>query len=162
MRVLLITTLPNRVCHSLQSCAGIDLEVLDVGGISSGRCRQLVVETVGREIPGIILTYRCPCLLPEACFSLPVYGAYNLHPSLLPKHKGLNPWPGIMAEQEGVNGVTLHRISWEADAGEILYQEKYKISPSDTLYMARHKADVIAGRLALRLVADVLKRSGVI
>lgn len=91
-----------------------------------------------------LLTYRCPYILPKEWYSLAKLGAYNIHPSLLPKYAGLNPWKAIIANEERVNGVTVHRISERVDNGEIIYQRSYVIDMADTIIVAREKSDMIA------------------
>jgi methionyl-tRNA formyltransferase len=52
-----------------------------------------------------------------------VYAAVNLHPSLLPAHRGVDPvFQSLLAEDQEV-GVTLHRLSEELDQGRILDQQ---------------------------------------
>jgi methionyl-tRNA formyltransferase len=50
------------------------------------------------------------------------FGAVNLHPSLLPEHRGVEPVFQALLAQEAQLGVTLHRLSKDIDAGKILEQ----------------------------------------
>ncbi len=63
----------------------------------------------------------------------------NLHPSLLPKYKGCfsSVWAIINEEQE--TGITYHECVPEVDGGNILIQEKIKISNHDTGFSLFHK-----------------------
>jgi phosphoribosylglycinamide formyltransferase-1 len=50
--------------------------------------------------------------------------AINLHPSLLPRHKGLHAIEKSYADPFPEGGVTIHRVSSELDGGEIILQKK--------------------------------------
>ena len=57
----------------------------------------------------------------------------NVHPSLLPKHKGLNVVQKSMDAGDKVTGCTVHYVNDELDSGEIIMQEEVPILPSDTV-----------------------------
>ncbi|MDD4005225.1 MAG: formyltransferase [Elusimicrobiaceae bacterium] len=58
-------------------------------------------------------------------------GAYNLHPSYLPKYRGRCPANWALANGESYTGLTLHRMVRSADAGNIVSQVKVPIGPAD-------------------------------
>ena len=57
----------------------------------------------------------------------------NIHPSLLPKYKGLNVVERAMEAGEEVTGCTVHYVNEELDGGEIILQGKVPILPDDTV-----------------------------
>ena len=57
----------------------------------------------------------------------------NLHPSLLPKYKGLNVVERAMEAGETVTGCTVHYVNEELDGGEIILQGEVPILPDDTV-----------------------------
>ncbi len=57
----------------------------------------------------------------------------NVHPSLLPKYKGLNVVERAMEAGEEVTGCTVHYVNEELDGGEIILQGKVPILPDDTV-----------------------------
>jgi len=82
----------------------------------------------------IVVAFR---MLPEAVWSMPRLGTFNLHASLLPQYRGAAPinWAIINGEKE--TGVTTFFLRHEIDTGNILFQEKESIQPDDdagTLY----------------------------
>jgi len=57
----------------------------------------------------------------------------NIHPSLLPKYKGLNVVERAMEAGEKVTGCTVHYVNEELDGGEIILQSEVEILPHDTV-----------------------------
>ena len=56
----------------------------------------------------------------------------NIHPSLLPKYKGLNTHQRVIENNETKSGCTVHYVNEEMDGGEIILQREVKISTEDT------------------------------
>ncbi len=56
----------------------------------------------------------------------------NLHPSLLPKYKGLNAIEQAMAAGETETGATVHFVNEQLDSGAIIKQQTVPILPDDT------------------------------
>ena len=57
----------------------------------------------------------------------------NVHPSLLPKYKGLNVVERAMEAGDKETGCTVHYVNEELDGGEIILQGKVPILPEDTV-----------------------------
>ncbi len=57
----------------------------------------------------------------------------NVHPSLLPKYKGLNVVERAMEAGEEVTGCTVHYVTEELDGGTIIAQQEVPILPDDTV-----------------------------
>ena len=56
----------------------------------------------------------------------------NIHPSLLPKYKGLNTHQRAISNNEKYSGCTVHVVNSRLDSGKIILQKKVKISKTDT------------------------------
>lgn len=52
----------------------------------------------------------------------------NIHPSLLPKYKGLNTHERVIKNKEKFSGCTVHYVNSQLDAGKIIMQKKVKVS----------------------------------
>jgi len=57
----------------------------------------------------------------------------NIHPSLLPKYKGLNTHQRAMENNEKYSGCTVHYVNPRLDSGKIIIQKKVKITKKDTI-----------------------------
>ena len=77
----------------------------------------------------VIVAFR---MLPEAVWSMPSLGTFNLHASLLPQYRGAAPinWAIINGETE--TGVTTFFLKHEIDTGAIIFQEKEPIHSDDS------------------------------
>ena len=82
----------------------------------------------------------------------------NIHPSLLPKHKGLNVHEMVLAAGETVTGCTVHLVTAELDDGPILGQVEVAVLPGDTaeslatrVHYAEHQ---LYPRVLTRFIAD--------
>ena len=56
----------------------------------------------------------------------------NIHPSLLPKYKGLNTHERALNNKEKYSGCTVHFVNSRLDSGKIILQKKVKISKKET------------------------------
>jgi len=55
----------------------------------------------------------------------------NIHPSLLPKYKGLNTHSRAIKNKDKLSGCTVHYVTAKLDSGKIILQKKVKISAKD-------------------------------
>lgn len=155
LRLLLITTSPNAVERTINSFEEINLYTIDCKDYFDDDVRKMkstllsAIDFYYREVatPDMIITYRCPIIIPQRIYSRVKFGAFNIHPSLLPKYPGLNPWKDIYRNQEKESGVTLHQMDEHADSGTIISQKSFMIAPDDTLENARSKADMTAASI---------------
>ena len=56
----------------------------------------------------------------------------NIHPSLLPKYKGLNTYQRALDKNEKYSGCTVHLVNSKLDSGKIILQKKVKITKKET------------------------------
>jgi methionyl-tRNA formyltransferase len=71
-------------------------------------------------------------LIPEALLRIPKHGFVNLHPSLLPRHRGPSPIQWALVCGDRMTGVTTMQIDAGMDTGPILLQSRLEIDPRDT------------------------------
>jgi phosphoribosylglycinamide formyltransferase-1 len=57
----------------------------------------------------------------------------NIHPSLLPKYKGLNTHARALNNQDKYSGCTVHLVNSKLDSGKIILQKKVKIYKNDSV-----------------------------
>lgn len=83
--------------------------------------------------------------------------AINLHPSLLPAYKGARAIERSFESDESVCGVSVHWVSEELDAGEIILQKSFTKNPKDTLEQFSAKIREIEHEILPLSVIKILK-----
>ena len=63
----------------------------------------------------------------------------NIHPSLLPKYKGLDTHKRVLKNNEKFSGCTVHYVTSKLDSGKIILQKKIKIGKTDKENTLRKK-----------------------
>jgi methionyl-tRNA formyltransferase len=81
-------------------------------------------------------------------------GFINVHPSLLPKYRGPNPYSAAILNGERESGVTLHFMDEEFDTGDIISQRKLPLTPFETMGTIFNRTNI----LAFNMLIDVLKQ----
>lgn len=93
-------------------------------------------------------------LVPAAVLALPRHGALNLHPSLLPRHRGASPIPATILAGDGRTGVTLMRMDEGLDSGPILAQREVVLEGTEVApELEARLADIAAALLVEMLPA---------
>ena len=95
----------------------------------------------------IVVAFR---MLPEAVWSMPKYGTFNLHASLLPRYRGAAPinWALINGDKE--TGITTFFLKHEIDTGNIILQEKVAIDEEDNAGDVHDKLMYLGADLVLK------------
>jgi phosphoribosylglycinamide formyltransferase 1 len=82
----------------------------------------------------------------------------NIHPSLLPKYKGLDTHARALAAGDSHAGASVHIVTEELDGGEVLGQAEVPILPGDTPQLLAERVLAAEHRLYPRVVAEFLCR----
>ncbi|MCC8365260.1 bifunctional UDP-4-amino-4-deoxy-L-arabinose formyltransferase/UDP-glucuronic acid oxidase ArnA [Xenorhabdus sp. PB61.4] len=114
----------------------------------------LWVEHIREMQPDIIFSFYYRDMLSQDILSLAKKGAFNLHGSLLPKYRGRAPVNWAILNGETETGVTLHKMSAKADAGDVVAQQAVQIEKTDTSLIVHGKIR----EAATELLNDILPR----
>ena len=82
----------------------------------------------------------------------------NIHPSLLPKYKGLNTHERVIKNNEKFSGCTVHYVTDKLDSGEIILQKKVKIFKSDTPKILSRRILVEENKLYPKAISKILTK----
>ena len=107
--------------------------------------------------PDLVISNYLNQLIKPELINLPTQGTLNIHPALLPRHRGLFPYFWVITAGETETGVTVHWVDEKFDTGDLLLQEKIAVEPDDTIISLSYKSAVTgAGMLvrAVKLIAD--------
>jgi len=100
--------------------------------------KQELFERARRTSPDVLMSVTSPFLFSDEWLELPKIGAFNLHPSALPRFAGFYPFVWSIIRGATEHGVTVHRMTPRVDAGAIVAQRVFEISPNESgasLYM---------------------------
>jgi folate-dependent phosphoribosylglycinamide formyltransferase PurN len=103
--------------------------------------------------PDVILSFHFDQIFTLETLALAPLGAVNIHPSLLPRHRG--PIPAFWALQEGpgATGISIHRIAARIDAGDVLAQRAQPLPPG----VSASTAARLLHEAALPMIGDALR-----
>jgi methionyl-tRNA formyltransferase len=94
--------------------------------------------------------------MPADWLSVPRLGAVGAHPSILPRHRGPDPFFWAIDSGDEATGVSIHRLTERYDEGAVLYSEVLPIGDLDAWALAR-ALDRPSLRLIRRAVADIAR-----
>ncbi len=80
----------------------------------------------------------------------------NIHPSLLPKYKGLNTHNRAIQNKDKYSGATVHVVNKKLDSGKIILQKKVKILKSDSIKSLEKKVLKIEHKLYPKAIIRLL------
>tara|TARA_B100001057_G_scaffold73429_1_gene67741 strand:- start:21 stop:608 length:588 start_codon:yes stop_codon:yes gene_type:complete len=80
----------------------------------------------------------------------------NIHPSLLPKYKGLNTHKRVILNKEKFTGCTIHYVNKLLDSGKIILQEKISIKKKDTVKSLKKKVLKLEHKMYPKAIKKVL------
>jgi len=75
--------------------------------------------------------------LPAEWLALPALGGIGAHPSLLPRHRGPNPYFWAIDEGDAETGVSIHRLTPAYDDGDVLLRARIAVSEKNSWQLAR-------------------------
>lgn len=71
--------------------------------------------------------------VPASVANLAKCQAFNIHPSLLPKYRGANPWYWVIYHGEKISGITVHKLTDVMDQGDIAHQLCFELDSRETI-----------------------------
>jgi len=116
-----------------------------------------VMEELTSLQPELIIVAAFGAILPPGVLSLPKFGSLNVHPSLLPRHRGPSPVANTIICGDEITGVTVMVMDAGLDTGPILAQEKTGISLMDTTGSLDAKLADMGARLLLKTLPKWLE-----
>lgn len=101
----------------------------------------------------IVIAFR---MLPEAVWSMPPLGTFNLHASLLPKYRGAAPINWAVINGDKVTGVTTFFLKHEIDTGDIISQSSITIGDDENVGSVHDRLMALGARLTLDTVKSII------
>ncbi len=110
-------------------------------------------ESLASKEPDLLVSWFWTTRLPPALVALAPMGAFGVHPSLLPRHRGPDPYFAAIDAGDEVTGVSAHRLDEEYDTGAILGARTLAIDPSWNAWTLAKRLD----RPSLALLRDTAR-----
>lgn len=157
-KVPLLVTPQNRSANFKvleETAAKFGIEFLRTEDVNS----NTVADRIRQWKPDLIISAHLRRILKKEIFSLAKKGAINIHPSLLPKYRGLSPQHQAIMHGDSESGVTIHFIEDEVDTGDIVLQKKFAIEESDYIVHIQAKMLDVYKTIVAEAVALLGKES---
>ena len=110
-------------------------------------------EKVRALAPDLLVSWFWTSRIPTEFRVVGAQGAFGVHPSLLPRHRGGDPYFAVIDGGERVTGVTAHVLEEEYDTGDVLASRELAVDPSWTAWRLAKKLD----RPSLALLREVVR-----
>ena len=133
--------LPNAPGLTLAAAEGVAVARIDVGALKGGYWDALDAALRKARIDVIALAGFMK-IIPADFIARWEGRIVNVHPSLLPRHKGLGTHAAVLAAGERVTGASVHLVTPEIDDGAVLGQVEVAVLPGDD-------ADTLASRVLI-------------
>ena len=98
---------------------------------------------------GIVVAFK---MLPTAVWSMPKFGTFNLHTSLLPDYRGAAPINWAIINGDKVSGITTFMLDRDIDTGDILMRESLPIGDDESAGSLHDRMMLMGGDLVLKSV----------
>ena len=83
----------------------------------------------------------------------------NIHPSLLPKYKGLNTFEKVLKNKDSITGCTVHYVNEKLDAGKIIVKKKFYVDREDNIITLKKKTQNLEYRAYPEAVIKIFRNS---
>jgi len=104
------------------------------------------------EAPDAVLVAAYGRLLPLAVLAMPRFGCLNVHPSLLPRHRGPAPIQWAIASRDRQTGVSIMQMDEGLDTGDVLRQVRVPLTAQDTAGPLHDRLADLGGDLLLEVL----------
>jgi methionyl-tRNA formyltransferase len=111
-----------------QRAVELEIEVFQPENINDDKSKK-ILESIN---PDFIVVVAYGQILRKDILSIPRYGCYNVHASLLPKYRGAAPINWVIIEGENETGVTIMEMEEGLDTGDMILSSVIKIDKEDT------------------------------
>jgi len=121
----------------------LDLPVVQPASLKKA---EAVAELAGYKADAVVVAAYGQ-ILPKAVLDTPVFGCINIHPSLLPRHRGASPIVSAILDGDEFTGVSIMLMDEGLDTGPVLTRAQIPIADGDNTTSLTSKLSLIAAHL---------------
>lgn len=103
--------------------------------------------------PDLLVSAACGQILPKEVLEIPTYRSLNVHPSLLPRHRGCSPIQTAILKGDKKTGVTIFLMDEKIDHGKIIAQKEHEIGNKNYSQLEKE-----LGELGAELLIDIIPK----
>ena len=116
-----------------------------------------LIETLKSFESDIFVVIAYGKILNSEILSIPRYGCWNAHASLLPRWRGAAPIHWALLKGDSFTGVGIIKMDEGLDTGDLLLEEKVRIKESDNLYSLSQKLSILSSNLIYKSL-EIIER----
>ena len=120
--------------------------------VSEERIDENLVQQLQEEGCELLITAAYYYKIPD--LSATSIKGFNIHPTLLPEGRGVMPLPWIILNKLTQSGITIHKLTQDFDAGDILRQQSFPVTDHDNLESLSAKSQLMAKEVLLDVMSD--------
>jgi methionyl-tRNA formyltransferase len=118
--------------------------------------REIVdfVQSFDQQPAGVLVSFGR--IIPEEIIGLFEPGIVNVHPSLLPKYRGPSPIEAAILNGDQTTGVSLMKLAKKMDAGDVYYQEEFRLAGTETASQLYQTCGQIGAEMLVKHLPAIL------
>ena len=156
-QVVAVYTQPDRMAGrgrplvaplSKTAALSLDLPVIQPTGLKS---KEVVKQLAGFH-PDVIVVAAYGQILPQSILDIPAHGCINIHPSLLPRHRGVSPVSATILAGDAFTGVSIMLLDKGLDTGPVFTRAQVPVSARDTAASLMAKLSLIGAQLLIEVI----------
>lgn len=117
---------------------------------------ETVIEKIRSIKPDIYVIVSFGKIIPEILLDIPSILSLGVHPSLLPLYRGAAPINWVLINGEKETGTTLFKVNRNFDSGQIIFQEKIKITKDDDLMSLSFKLSQLSADVTIKVINSII------
>ncbi|MBX3474625.1 MAG: methionyl-tRNA formyltransferase [Planctomycetes bacterium] len=129
----------------------LGVELHEVASVNEGPALARLTQLA----PDVIVVVAFGQMLKKAVLKLPVHGCVNFHPSMLPAYRGAAPVQRAVMDGVVDSGLTIMRLVKKMDAGPILLQRPWRLSPDKNAEELLAEAGQLGAPLMLQALRSI-------
>ncbi len=152
----LIVTSPDRPSgrgmHLTQTPVALWAQAQGIMCLKPEKITNEIIEQLKKADADLLIVVAYGKILPQALIDLPLFGAINIHYSLLPRYRGASPVEQALFNGDKNTGVTIQRMAFKLDSGPIIIQQEESILLEDTKKSLRERLIKIGANMLISAI----------
>ena len=155
VRLTLVVLSPTEAPGRRRLRRRIGAPILDARDVPPRALTSAIDDAFAEAPPDLVVSWYFTRRIETRWLDAARLGGIGAHPSLLPRHRGPNPFFAAIDSGDPVTGVSVHRLTAAYDEGDVLATEELRVGARDAWQLAR-ALDRPSLRLLRRVVGDTI------